>query len=141
MNRELSLASGEPKDGLARGYRSLSGVIVLRRATNDDFDWMTSLRNKDSVRKWFLDSRKIEPSAGRSWLAARASRDDDTLLIIAHAVTGCRVGTLGWICPDGEVGAFETGRLAIDAAAIRTLRKAGVTRDALGRIALDAHSS
>jgi hypothetical protein len=123
---------------LSIGCVSSDGTIELRRATENDFDWMIALRNQPSVRQWFFDPRIIDPATGRTWLTARANSNDDTVLVIWHKATACRVGTLGWICANPDEGIYETGRLALDSAAIRTLRKAGVPREVLDRMAINA---
>lgn len=139
MNSTASHEDGAPKpNDLSIGYESSNGTIKLRRATEDDFDWMIALRNQSSVRQWFFDPRIIDSAAGRRWLAARANSNDDTVLVICHKATGCRVGTLGWICANPDEGVYDTGRLALDSAALRTLRKAGVPHEVLNRLAIDA---
>jgi len=139
MNSMASHDDGEPKpNDLSIDCESRNRVITLRRATEDDFDWMIALRNQTSVRQWFFDPRIIDSVAGRSWLAARATSNDDTVLIICHKVTRCRVGTLGWTCANPDEGVYEAGRLALDLAALRTLRKTGVPREILNHIAIDA---
>lgn len=139
MNSTVSHNDGAPKpNDLSIGCESSNSTIKLRRATEDDFDWMIALRNHTSVRKWFFDPQIIDSAAGRRWLAARANSNDDTVLVICHKATDCRVGTLGWICANPDEGIYETGRLALDSAALRTLRKAGVSREVLDRMAIDA---
>ncbi len=139
MNGATSHGDGAPKPSdLSIGCESSNGIIKLRRAIEDDFDWMIALRNQTSVRQWFFDPRIIDSAAGRKWLAVRANSNDDTVLVICHKATDCRVGTLGWICANPDEGVYETGRLALDSAALRTLRKAGVPREVLDRMAIDA---
>lgn len=140
----ISNASTSHDDGTRKpsdlriGCESDNGTIILRRASETDFDWMIALRNLTSVRQWFFDPREIDSSSGRTWLAAKANSDDDTVLVIGHKATGCRVGTLGWTRSTRENGVYETGRLALDSAAVRKLLKAGVPREILNRIAIDA---
>lgn len=139
MNGNDSHDGDETKLSLLHvGCESNSGTIKLRRAMEDDFDWMISLRNQASVRQWFFDPRIIDTSAGRTWLAARANSSEDTVLVICHKATDCRVGTLGWICANTDERVYETGRLALDSSALRKLYKAGVPREVLNRIAIDA---
>lgn len=139
MNGTASHDDGAPKPSdLSIGCESSNGTIKLRRATEDDFDWMIALRNQTSVRQWFFDPRIIDSAAGRSWLAARANSNDDTVLVICHKATACRLGTIGWICVNRNKRIFEAGRLALDAAALRKLRKMGVSHDVLSRVAIDA---
>ena len=132
------LHSGDLPNTFCDSWVSSNGTVELRRATEDDFDWMIDLRNQVSVRRWFFDTRPIGASAGRSWLAARAKSNDDTVLIICHKATKRRVGTLGWICVKPVEGIYETGRLALDSAALRKLRKTGVPTHDLKQIPAQA---
>jgi RimJ/RimL family protein N-acetyltransferase len=126
---------------LAQNYRR----YVCRGAFVDvcvpepsDYSFLIGLRNRESVRRWFLDSRPIDQDAGTKWLAARASRDDDVLLLIRHRTRSMNVGSIGWHNLDENTGLAELGRLALDPSALRTLARFGEPRSAMQNLALDA---
>ncbi len=91
--------------------------------TPDDYSWIISLRNRPSVKMWFLDESVIENTAGKAWLASRTRRIDDCLVIARHRGSGLHVGMLGWVCRNPDAGVFEAGRLAFDSAILRGLVK------------------
>lgn len=99
--------------------------LVLAWPEPHEFDAMTDLRNRDAVRKWFLDRRPLDVAANRHWLAEGIRRGEEGLLAIRLAATGDLLGTIGWTdyCPDRRTACF--GRLMVDADKAAALRDQG----------------
>ena len=99
--------------------------LILAWPEPHEFDLMTSLRNREAVRQWFLDRRPVDVAANRRWLVEGMRRREEGLLVIRLAATGDLMGTIGWTgyCPDRRTACF--GRLMVDADKAATLRKQG----------------
>ena len=112
--------------------------VDVRVPEPTDYPFLIALRNRESVRRWFLDDRPIDQDTGFKWLAARANRYDDVLLLIRHRSKNMNVGSIGWYNLDEGNSSIELGRLALDFAAIRRLTRLGEPRPAIQHLALDA---
>lgn len=61
-----------------------------------EFDAITALRNELHVRKWFLDSRPLDPQANREWLRTGMKRPYEAVLSIRWKEDDSFLGTIGW---------------------------------------------
>jgi RimJ/RimL family protein N-acetyltransferase len=95
--------------------------VDLCRPLPDDYAFLIQLRNNSLVRDKFCDSSLIEMTKGREWLASRAGRMDDVLLLIRHRTLNQNIGSIGWSDYNTETRSAEFGRLAIDPSLRRSL--------------------
>ncbi len=87
-----------------------------------EYDTITALRNRPSVRRCFLDSRPLDPAANRIWLERGMQRPQEGLLSIRLGTRRTLCGTIGWSGYDPALGTFEIGRLMVDATVVRSHR-------------------
>lgn len=130
-----------PAFAQARDSRAVvcSGTLVdVCMPDASDYSFLISLRNRDDVRRWFLDDRRLQPEQAVGWLISRANRRDDVLLLIRHRKAGMNLGSIGWTQLDEVNLSAEFGRLAIDPCSLRKLANAGEPREALAALAVDA---
>jgi len=84
----------------------------------DEFDRITSLRNRPQVRGRFLDPRALDLQRNRDWLAHGMQRPREALLSIRLAANGTWVGTIGWTGYDPDRRELDVGRIMVDAQAV-----------------------
>ncbi|MFW0758846.1 UDP-2,4-diacetamido-2,4,6-trideoxy-beta-L-altropyranose hydrolase [Pseudomonas sp. H11T01] len=90
LRQSLAQRSRQLVDGLGaqRVAVALSGAALqLRQATIEDARLLFDGRNAESVRRWALQSEKINWESHQAWLAATLS-NPQRLLLIAHAADG-----------------------------------------------------
>jgi len=92
-----------------------SGLLVtIGWPESDEYDTITSLRNKSVVRKWFLDSRMLDIQKNRVWLEKGMCRPKESLLSIRFKKDNTFLGTIGWTNWDLISARACFGRLVID---------------------------
>lgn len=84
----------------------------------DEFDRITDLRNRDAVRRRFLDPRPLDREANRRWLAEGMARPTEAVLSIRLRANGVWVGAIGWSRYDPAQGTMEFGRMMVDVASV-----------------------
>jgi dTDP-4-amino-4,6-dideoxygalactose transaminase/RimJ/RimL family protein N-acetyltransferase len=87
-----------------------------------EFDAITALRNRASVRRQFFDPRLIDPEANREWLRSGMTRPLEALFSIRLKPDDTFVGTIGWSHGDVAEGSIELGRVMVDTLALRPYR-------------------
>ena len=80
----------------------------------DEYDRITTLRNRDAVRGRFLDPRPLDLAANRDWLAHGMRRPWEAVLSIRLADGGSWVGAIGWSGYDSARRTMEFGRMMVD---------------------------
>jgi len=90
-----------------------------------EFDSITELRNRTTVRRWFLDDRPIDREANRAWLAGGMNRPWEALLAVRWRADGSLIGTVGWSSWDLDTACASFGRIMVDRQALRGLRRPG----------------
>lgn len=90
-----------------------------------EFDALTSLRNREGVRKWFLDPSLLDVEGNRTWLSSGMRRGEEGLLAIRLTETGDLLGTIGWSDHSAVLRTACFGRLMIDARKAAELRGKG----------------
>jgi len=83
-----------------------------------EFDRITALRNRDTVRAWFLDPAPLDLVANRAWLAHGMRRPSEAVLSIRLAGDDAWVGAIGWSGYDLARGTMEFGRMMVDIASV-----------------------
>ncbi len=96
--------------------------IRLGWAEEREFDAITALRNRASVRRQFLDPRPLDPEKNRHWLRQGMRRPLEALLAIRLKPDDVFVGTIGWSHGDAAGGSIELGRVMVDTRALRPYR-------------------
>lgn len=87
-----------------------------------DLDQITELRNRPAIRRWFLDSRPLDPQKSREWLLHRTHGGEEAILTIRWAETDVFLGTIGWSSWDRVQKTACFGRLMADRRALIQLR-------------------
>ena len=91
----------------------LTGTLVsLARPFPPEYDAITELRNRESIRRWFFDSRELDVERNRVWLAEKQSRCDSQVLVIRFN-DGSFLGFIGWSHFDGVGGSIQLGGVAL----------------------------
>ena len=88
-----------------------------------DVDQITELRNRPAIRRWFLDSRPLDPQKSREWLLHGMRRGEEAILTIRWMETDAFLGTIGWSSWDQLQRTACFGRLMIDHRAQIQLRQ------------------
>ncbi|HZI82684.1 MAG TPA: GNAT family N-acetyltransferase [Casimicrobiaceae bacterium] len=88
-----------------------------------EFDAITALRNRASVRRQFLDPRPLDAEKNRHWLRQGMKRPLEALLAVRLKADGVFVGTIGWSHGDPIAGSIELGRVMVDTHALRPYRQ------------------
>lgn len=89
----------------------------------DEFDRITSLRNRPQVRRRFLDPRPLDFERNRDWLARGMQRPREALLSIRLAANAAWAGTIGWTGYDPDRRVLDIGRIMVDAHAVMPHRE------------------
>lgn len=90
------------------------GGVRLRPLQETDLPLTMAWRNRDDIRKWFLDSSPLTPERHQAWYEQYAGRDDDYVFLIEEALTpGRPVGQVALYHIDWQAGCAEFGRLMI----------------------------
>lgn len=118
-SQETEASSTIPRSGAL----CASPHLVLCWPEPGEFDRITRLRNRDWVRKWFLDDRLLDYEANRHYLRTAPAALSSGLLVVRWREDGRFLGTLGWSNWDRERRQAEFGRLAVDLTEIRQLPK------------------
>ena len=102
----------------------LHGLLVEGRCVRigwpeeTEFDAITALRNRDDMRRQFLDPRPLDPARNREWLRSGMRRPYEAVLSIRIKDDDVFVGAIGWNHGDPVEGSFELGRVMVDAPAL-----------------------
>lgn len=96
-----------------------SGALIIGWPEPHEFDLITALRNRPSVRRWFLNDRLLDAEANRAWLETGMDRPKESLLSIRVKADGSFVGTIGWSDWDRRRATASFGRLALDTSGLR----------------------
>jgi RimJ/RimL family protein N-acetyltransferase len=97
-------------------------MLSIGWPNSTEFDKITNLRNKASVRKYFLDNRVLDTLQNRKWLESGMKRPKEALLSIRFKVNNCFLGTVGWSDWDVEMKTACFGRLMIDHAKVKEVK-------------------
>jgi RimJ/RimL family protein N-acetyltransferase len=97
--------------------------VLLSWPDEGEYGAITELRNRPLVRKWFLDSRPIDPESSRNYLIF-LKRPQDAVLSIRWKRDSSFLGTVGWSCWDQSLGTACFGRLMVDRSALKRFRAA-----------------
>jgi RimJ/RimL family protein N-acetyltransferase len=131
----MNEASGIPLDGPV-----VDGEwIMLGWPEPVEYDRITALRNRPTVRSCFLDPRPLDVEANRAWLAHGMQRPSEGLLSIRLGGAQAFCGTIGWSGYEPERRTFEIGRLIVDAVTVARHRS-DFPRDYPG-VAIDASTA
>ena len=104
------------------GWVTGGQCVSLGWPEEHEFDAITALRNRASVRRQFLDSKPLDAERNRRWLAHGMKRPSEALLAIRLKPDGVFVGTIGWSHGDPAAGSLELGRVMVDTVAARPYR-------------------
>ncbi len=96
--------------------------VALGWPEPDEYDRITALRNRPTVRACFLDPRPLEPIANREWIARGMPRPREALISLRIGVARVFCGTIGWTGYDAAAATFEIGRLVVDTDVVRAYR-------------------
>jgi|CXWL01.1.fsa_nt_gi RimJ/RimL family protein N-acetyltransferase len=106
------------------------GGLSLRIIPPCDFEEITALRNRQNIRKYFVDSRLIDSRESECWLAHASINPHDCLVAIWDDLLQIRLGVAGWVRVCSNECVYEAGRMILDPAALRSL--AGRRRKGVG---------
>lgn len=96
--------------------------VSLRILAPEHFDRVTHLRNRPGVRRWFKDTRPLDPAASREWLRRAALNEIDPVYAVHSAGSGLWLGIAGWTIRTSPAGTeAEVGRILLDSEAMRKL--------------------
>ena len=104
------------------GWVTDGQCVSLGWPEEHEFDAITALRNRATVRRQFLDPKPLDPEKNRRWLRDGMDRPSEALLSIRLKPEGIFVGTIGWSHGDPEAGSLELGRVMVDTLAVRPYR-------------------
>ena len=104
------------------GWVTDGQCVSLGWPEEHEFDAITALRNRASVRRQFLDSKPLDAERNRTWLRSGMKRPCEALLAIRLKPDGVLVGTIGWSRGDPSAGSLELGRVMVDTLAVRPYR-------------------
>lgn len=96
-----------------------SSALVIGWPEPREFDLITALRNRPSVRRWFLNDRALDAEANRAWLETGMDRPKESLLSIRVKAGGGFLGTIGWSDWEPRRATACFGRLALDPSGLR----------------------
>lgn len=97
-------------------------MVTIGWPEEDEYDLITNLRNKDSVKGWFLDSRPLDIFKNRNWIESGMLRPKEALLSIRFKTNNIFLGTIGWIDWDLKSATACFGRLMVDLQAVRKIK-------------------
>lgn len=98
-------------------------LISLGWPGEEEYDLITNLRNKDEVRKYFFDSRKLNINNNRYWLEKKIKKPYESILCIRFKKNNLFLGTIGWDKWDPNKKTIEIGRLMLEKNNIRKIIK------------------
>jgi dTDP-4-amino-4,6-dideoxygalactose transaminase/RimJ/RimL family protein N-acetyltransferase len=104
------------------GWVTDGQCVSLGWPEEHEFDAITALRNRATVRRQFLDPKPLDPERNRRWLRDGMNRPREALLAIRLKPDGIFVGTIGWSHGEPEAGSLELGRVMVDTLAVRPYR-------------------
>jgi dTDP-4-amino-4,6-dideoxygalactose transaminase/RimJ/RimL family protein N-acetyltransferase len=104
------------------GWVTDGQCVSLGWPEEHEFDAITALRNRATVRRQFLDPKPLDPERNRRWLRDGMNRPSEALLAIRMKPDGIFVGTIGWSHGDPVSGSLELGRVMVDTLALRPYR-------------------
>jgi len=102
-------------------------TATLAWPSPEEIDRLVALRNRPSVRRWFLDDRPVDLEKSRAMLGDVGRRPRDGLLAVRTRASGRLLGALGWSDWDWAGGSASVGRVMIDFVALRAAVDAGET--------------
>lgn len=97
-------------------------LITIGWAEEHEYDLITNLRNKSSVREWFLDSRFLDITQNRTWLEKGMQRPKESLLTIRFKNDNSFLGTIGWTDWNLITATACFGRLTVDTQKMKQLK-------------------
>lgn len=89
-------------------------MVTIGWPEENEYDLITELRNKDSVKEWFLDSRPLDILKNRNWIESGMLRPKEALLSIRFKTNNIFLGTIGWTDWDLKSATACFGRLTVD---------------------------
>jgi RimJ/RimL family protein N-acetyltransferase len=92
------------------------GPVRLRLLTQADLPLTLAWRNRDDIRRWFLNSDVLQAQQHIAWFTRYAERDDDFVFIIEEVASGQPVGQVSLYRIEWAARRAEFGRLMIGAA-------------------------
>jgi RimJ/RimL family protein N-acetyltransferase len=104
---------------------NLSGVLCESEFLSigwpapEEFDLITRLRNRRTVRKWFLHSEVLDLANNRKWLEGLMDRPKEALLAVRLRSDHQFLGTIGWSDWDPIQSTAWFGRIALDVSTLR----------------------
>lgn len=105
------------------GVLCRNGRILLHWPEAHEFDLMTALRNRPSIRRWFLDDRGLDLAENRTFLMKNGEDPKTAVLAIRWVEDQHFLGTIGWSDWDQNQRRAQFGRLIVDPSALRKLSK------------------
>lgn len=88
--------------------------IILRLLERDDLPLTLSWRNRDEIRKWFLNTTIIPADGHYAWFERYQELDNDFIfLILAKGLNNAPVGQISLYGIDWDARTAEFGRLMI----------------------------
>jgi RimJ/RimL family protein N-acetyltransferase len=115
---DLAARPSSPVPQTRRSPIPLEGPIAAGRRValgwpeEHEFDAITALRNSETARHRFFDSRLIDVERNREWLRSGMKRPYEGLLSIR--LEGSFVGMAGWSDWDPQARSVEIGRIVVD---------------------------
>jgi RimJ/RimL family protein N-acetyltransferase len=110
------------RDIATHGILCCGDVVEIGWPDEDEFDRLTTLRNRSHVRTGFLDPRPLDPAANRVWLRSGMRRPVDALLAMRLCATGALCGMIGWTGWTSTSRTLELGRIVVDRDLVRRAR-------------------
>jgi Acetyltransferases, including N-acetylases of ribosomal proteins len=87
--------------------------VILKSIKGEDLELIRKWRNRDNIRKWFLDSSAIKEEHQIKWFYNYLSKENDYMFIIECVKTGIKIGAAALYNIDTEKKTAEFGRLMI----------------------------
>jgi RimJ/RimL family protein N-acetyltransferase len=95
--------------------------VIIGWPEPHEYNLITNLRNKDSVREWFFDDRLLDVEENKIWLANIIRRPKDALLSIRFKKDDSFLGTIGWSDWNLRSHTAFFGRLSVDKSALKKI--------------------
>ncbi len=97
-------------------------LVTVGWPEKNEYDLITNLRNKDSVKGWFLDARLLDTNRNRNWIESGMQRPKEALLSIRFKNDNLFLGTIGWTDWDLDLATACFGRLMVDIQAVKKVK-------------------
>lgn len=97
-------------------------MVTVGWPEKNEYDLITNLRNRHSVKEWFLDSRPLDIIRNRNWIESGMQRPKEALLSIRFKNDNLFLGTIGWTDWNLDTATACFGRLTVDIQAVKKVK-------------------